>query len=328
MKVYRNYKPDKENCGLIEHSMLQTVATLGTFDGVHIGHRQILEKVIVEAKKANVNAIVLTFDQHPISVIKPDVIPKLLTTLDEKLAIFENMGIDIVFVLSFTKEIASMTAGQFIKRYLIDCLGMNTFIIGYDHHIGKDRNASSENILELSKKLNFNVHILQPVKIDGVNVKSSIIRTQLLDGKVDSASVFLGENYSLSGNIVRGRGIGKKIGFPTANLIPENAEKIIPSNGVYAGWAEIEDVQPERFDKLDAAIMIGSCPTLVEHSMLYPNEESIEIHIPDYKADLYKKIIRVGFNKKLRNIKKFASKNELIEQIKIDVDNLKHLVPK
>ena len=321
MKVYKNFKPDKEYCGLIKHPMLQTVATLGTFDGVHIGHRQILKKVIAEAKKANVNAVVLTFSQHPISVIKPDVIPRLLTTLNEKLAIFENMGIDIVFVLNFTKEIANMTARQFIKHFLIDCLGMNTFIIGYDHNIGKDRNASTENILELSKKLNFNVDILQPVKIDGVNVKSSIIRNQLLEGEVDSASVFLVEYFSLSGKIVRGRGIGKKIGFPTANLIPENTEKIIPANGVYAGWAEIEDEQPERFDKLDAAIMIGPCPTFDL------KEELIEVHIPDYKADLYNKVIRVGFIGKLRNIEKFASKNELIEQIRIDIDNIKNLTP-
>lgn len=308
MKIYKDFKPTHKNCGF------KTVATLGTFDGVHIGHRHILNQVITKAKQVGIKAVIITFDRHPGSIIKPDYSPKLLTTLDEKLAIFEKIGIDITFVLTFTKHIADMTADQFIKEYLIDCLGMNYFIVGYDHSLGKDRATSSEKLKEHALKLNFNLEIIQPIQREKMIVNSSTIRNHVLEGRVDLASVLLGEDYSFLGQVVEGRGIGKEIGFPTANIVLKNTGKIIPANGVYAGWIEIE--HKKRY----AVITIGPKPTFDL------KEELIEIHIPDYEADLYKKILRVGFVRKLRNIEKFESKQALILQIKDDIDNSKHLI--
>ena len=308
MKIYKDFKPTPKNCGF------ETVATLGTFDGVHIGHRHILNRVVTRAKKTGVKAVVLTFDCHPVSIIKPGFSPKLLTTLDEKLVIFESTGIDITFVLTFTKHIANMTADQFIKEYLIDCLGMNYFVVGYDHSLGKDRAASSDKLQEYSQKLNFNLEIVQPIKREGIIVNSSTIRNHVMQGRIDLASVLLGEDYSFLGQVVEGRGIGKEIGFPTANIVPINSGKIIPANGVYAGWIEIEH------EKRYAVINIGPKPTFDV------KEELIEIHIPDYEINLYNKILRIGFVRKLRNIEKFESKQALIQQIKNDIDNSKHFI--
>ncbi len=308
MKIYKDFKPTPQNCGY------KTIATLGTFDGVHIGHQLVLKQVLKKAEQTGLKAVVLTFDRHPASVIKPDFSPKLLTTLDEKLLIFEKIGINVTFVLTFTKHIADMSAEQFIKEYLIDCLGMNYFIIGYDHGLGKGRSASSEKLKEHAQKLNFNLEIIKPIKRERMIVNSSTIRNYLLEGRVDLASLLLAENYSILGQVVKGRGIGKEIGFPTANIILINPEKIVPANGVYAGWIEIEN------EKRYAVITIGPKPTF------NIKEEFIEIHIPDYKADLYKKILRIGFKRKLRNIEKFESKQALIQQIKDDIDNSKHLI--
>ncbi len=308
MKIFKEFVPSPENCGL------KTVATLGTFDGVHIGHRKILEFVVSKAKQTGQEAVVLTFDKHPVSVIRPDVTPRLLTTLEEKLEIFEKSGIDSTYILAFTKKIAETTAEQFIDKYLIGCLGMEYFVAGYDHGFGKDRNTAKEKLPEYARKFDFKLEILQPVTIERVIAKSSIIRDYVLKGKVESASLFLGKNYSFEGNIVEGRGIGKKIGFPTANMLQENEEKIIPASGVYSGWIKFEN------EKKDALIIIGPSPTFDLE------EELIEIHIPDFTGNLYGKSVRIGFVERLRDIKKFESLEKLIQQINNDIEKLKYFV--
>ena len=302
MKIYKDFKPTPGLCGFT------TVATLGTFDGVHIGHRKILEQVKARAEQTELHAVVLTFEHHPISVLKPDFSPKLLSTLDEKLIIFEKIGIDKVFILTFTKNIADMTAEQFITEYLKDCLGMSYFIVGYDHSLGKGGTASSKILQEYAQKFNFHLEIVRPITKDGMIVKSSTIRNHVLNGRVDLASVLLGEQYSFLGQVVEGRGCGEKIGFPTANIIPKDAGKIIPASGVYGGWIEIEK------EKKDAVITIGPRPTFDL------KEEIIEIHIPDFEGVLYGKILRVGFVRKLRNVEKFESQLALIKQIKNDIE--------
>ncbi|MFC1650291.1 bifunctional riboflavin kinase/FAD synthetase [Candidatus Latescibacterota bacterium] len=303
MEIYKDFKPGAANCGF------KTVATLGAFDGVHLGHREIVDKVIKRSVKLGLQSAVLTFERHPVSVIKPEYSPKLLSTQDEKIERLKNIGIDSVFVLKFSKSIAGMTAEQFITEYLINCIGMKTFIIGYDHKLGKDGVASSEKLQEYADKHNFNLEIVKPIKKEGMIVKSSVIRKHISDGEVDIASILLGEDYSLAGNVVKGHGIGEKIGFPTANINPLNEEKIIPAAGVYGGWVEIEK------EKRDVVISLGPKPTFNF------SDETIEIHIPDFDANLYGKTLRVGFVRKLRNIKKFDSQEELKRQIENDIDN-------
>ncbi|MFC1538841.1 bifunctional riboflavin kinase/FAD synthetase [Candidatus Latescibacterota bacterium] len=303
MEIYKDFKPGVANCGF------KTVATLGAFDGVHLGHRKIIDKVIECSKKLKLQSAVLTFESHPVSVIKPENTPKLLSTQEEKLEKLKNIGIDSVFVLKFTKSIADMTAEKFITEYLINCLGMKMFIIGYDHKLGKDGVASSEILMEYAQKHNFDLEIVQPIEKEGRIVKSSVIRTYISDGRVDLASQLLGEHYSFSGKVVAGLGIGEKIGFPTANIIPLNKEKIIPGPGVYGGWIEIDNVNK------NALISLGPKPTFDIY------EKTIEIHIPDYYGDLYGKTVKVGFVRKLRNIEKFESPEELKQQINIDLEN-------
>ena len=305
MKIHKKFTTYSSYCGL------KSTLTLGTFDGVHIGHRHILKQVILRAHQSGEKAVVLTFDRHPGTVLNQKYSPKLLTTLDEKLAIFDEIGIDITFVITFTKSISEMTAEQFIKEYLIDCLGMSHFIVGFDHGFGKGRNGSSENLKSLAQKYNFILEIQKPIIINGMIVKSTTVRELIIKGKFELASQLLGAEYSLRGCVIPGHGVGKKIGVPTANITVKDSEIIIPSSGVYAGWLESDG------QKRDAILCIGSRPTFGGE------EETIEAHIPEFEGDLYGKGVRVGFVKRLRDIVKFKSSQELVQQIKKDIEVLK-----
>ncbi|MFA6470954.1 MAG: bifunctional riboflavin kinase/FAD synthetase [Candidatus Latescibacterota bacterium] len=302
MNIYRNFTPSQPFCGI------QSAVTLGTFDGAHIGHMQILNRVVEHARKNGEQAVVVTFDTHPISVLNPEVSPGMITTLDEKIELFSKAGIDSTFILTFTKQIASMSAELFIKEYFIDCLGMTCFIVGYDHGFGKDRKASTKELREYAHRLNFCLEIVKPVMRGGTVVKSSIIRSQILEGKVGTAAKLLGRDYSFKGKVIHDRGIGKNIGIPTANLLKEDPEKILPLSGVYAGWVEFEG------KKLHAVISIGPRPTFNS------SEEAIEVHIPGYNGDLYGQYLNVGFSDRLREIRKFDSGESLVEQIKKDIE--------
>jgi len=305
MKVYNIIEPSHISDGL------KTTLTVGTFDGIHIGHQIILKKVAVNAKKTGEQSAVLTFDCHPAEILKPGSAPKLLTTLNEKLSLIDNSGIDITFVVSFTREMSEMSAEQFTKKYLIDCLGMSHFILGYDHHFGKERNGTSDILMGLSKKYSFSFETQKPVTYNGMIVKSSTIRAHLLEGNVNAASVLLGKDYSFRGYVIAGYGRGMKIGVPTANISFTDPEKIIPLSGVYAGWIEFNG------HKREAVLSLGSRPTF------NINDETIEAHILEFNGDLYKKEVRVGFTRRLRNIEKFKSEEALIRQIKKDIEVIK-----
>lgn len=307
MKVYKNISPSDSYCEL------KTTVTLGTFDGVHIGHRHILKKVISNAEQSGEQSAVVTFDRHPNSVLKPESSPKLLTTPDEKIALFENLGIDIVLVITFTKQISEMSAEQFIKKYLIDSLGMNHFIAGYDHGFGKNRRGSSDTLEELAQKYNFTLEIQKPLSYNGIIINSSTIRTNLIKGKIDAASELLGTDYSFRGDVITGHGTGRKIGVPTANIAIKDPEKIIPLSGVYVGWLKFEG------EKKEAVISLGSRPTFDRE------EDTIEVHVPRFTGDLYGKEVNVGFSRRLRNIVKFDSEQELIRQIKKDIEMMNQI---
>ncbi|MFC1529012.1 bifunctional riboflavin kinase/FAD synthetase [Candidatus Latescibacterota bacterium] len=305
MKVYRDFAPT-EQCNDIN-----TTITLGTFDGVHIGHQFILDKVISNTKKSKELSAVVTFDRHPASVLKSGSSPKLLTTLDEKLTLFESIGIDLVYILSFTKQFSEISPEHFVKNYLVDCMGMSHFVVGYDHSFGKKRSGSINTFEKLAKKYNFTLEIQKPVACNGITVKSSTIRTKLLDGNVDVASVLLGKDYSFRGSVVKGHGIGKKIGVPTANIAVLDHEKIIPSYGVFAGWLKFENQHKE------VVLSIGTSPTFSK------TDETIEAHILDFEGDLYGMEVRIGFIRKLRNIQNFGTEQALVNQIKKDIEEVK-----
>ncbi|MBN1292617.1 MAG: bifunctional riboflavin kinase/FAD synthetase [Candidatus Latescibacteria bacterium] len=305
MKLVKDFPRSVENWDF------NTTITVGTFDGVHIGHKQILQKVAEYASNNNEKSLVVTFDRHPISVLKPEVSPKLITTLDEKCSLFEELGIDITCVLSFNKQISELTSRHFIEKFLINSLKMRTLVAGYDHGFGKKNEDITISLQELAEALHFTLKVFEPVKHNGLIVKSSEIRLQISEGNMEIASEMLGVDYSISGKVIKGNNLGEKIGIPTANLEPESTEKIIPPRGVYAGWVELEGKRKQ------SVISIGSRPTFnIEY-------EAIEAHILDFTGNLYGKKIRIGFIKRLRDIFKFESQNELVNQINIDIKKAK-----
>ena len=308
MKVCTGITPSGFCCGV------KTTATLGTFDGIHRGHRCILEKVVENARNNGEQSAVVTFDRHPASVLFPERVPGILTTADEKLSLFDEIGIDYVFVITFSPEVADMRPETFIAEYLVGCLGMSHFIVGYDHGFGKNRQGSAKILETLSGVYGFTVEIQDPVSLDGIVVNSSTIRRLILKGHVDKAGAMLARDYALEGTVVTGHGLGKKIGIPTTNVLPTHPEKILPMNGVYTGWIATEE------SKREAVISIG--PRLTFDG----TEVSIEAHIPDYSGDLYGETIRIGFSRRLRNIVKFDSAESLVEQIKKDIDAMNQLI--
>lgn len=304
MKIYRDVSPSSEYCGI------KTAITLGTYDGVHIGHQRIIDKVIRKARNAGITSAVVTFDRHPMSLLNPAESPKLLTTLDEKLALLEKTGVDVTFVLSFTREISEITAESFIEQYLINCLGMKYFVVGYDHGFGKNRLSSSSRLREYSGQAGFELEILEPVTIDDTSIKSSVIRDMIAAGDVARANRYLGRQYCVTGTVRHGKGIGSKMGFPTANVYPDDPEKLIPREGVYTGGVLLDGVWH------DAATCVCSRTTASE------TETIIESFLPGYTGDLYGRTVEVSFERKLRDVVQFDSTDELARQIRRDIEQL------
>jgi riboflavin kinase/FMN adenylyltransferase len=292
----------------------KTAVTLGTFDGIHIGHIEILKELMRRADKSGEIATVVTFDRHPNAVLRPDQRTGLITSLDEKVDIFENIGLGMLCVISFTKYISEMRAEEFISKYLLNCLKMNYLIVGYDHGFGKQRSGSLELLENYAGRNNFTLQIQKPVIANGMIVKSSVIREYLSQGDIESVSIFLGRDYNLRGKVVKGRGVGNKIGIPTANIDITDREKIIPKNGVYAGWAEVKG------KKIDAVVSIGPTPTFSRE------EEILEVHLFDWDGDIYGEMVNIGFVRRIRDIIKFASGKELSGAIQNDIELSKQFI--
>jgi len=304
MKICRNQAPSATCCGI------RTSATLGTFDGVHIGHREILGKVVSHAREAGLQSAAITFDRHPLTVLDPDRTPRMITTLDEKLDLLERVGLDIVYVITFTDEISRLSPADFIGTYLIECLGMRHFVVGYDHGFGRNREGSSDMIAGLADEYGFTVSVVQPVICEGDTVNSSIIRERIDQGRMDKVALLLGRDFSFSGSVVGGYGLGRKLGVPTANIRLGDPQKIMPKQGVYTGWIEHGGVRRE------AVMSIGSRPTFGRI------DEAVEVHIPDFDGDLYGERVTIGVTGRIRDIVRFDSKDELVKQIKKDIDYL------
>ncbi len=304
MRIIRDFVPSPENCGSA------SVVTLGTFDGVHEGHRRILDRVVRKAEEHGVQSVVVTFDRHPAEVVGRDSAPRMLTTLEEKLELFSESGVSTAAVLRFTEQVAAMSAEAFIREYLLGCLGMRFFVVGYDHGFGKNRDLSSMELPEYAREHGFELEVVPPVMVEGMTVKSSTIRIMLEKGDVRGAALLLGREYSLGGVVAHGKGNGRKIGIPTANLAGVYPGKIIPSPGVYAGWAEFDHT------RRPGVISVGPRPTF------QISEEAIEIHIPGFNGDLYDRPIRIGFAERLRDIRPFDSREALVKQIQLDIEAL------
>ncbi|MBN2040713.1 MAG: bifunctional riboflavin kinase/FAD synthetase [Spirochaetes bacterium] len=283
------------------------VVTIGTFDGVHAGHREIFAALLKIAGEKSGDAVVLTFESHPRKIINPATPPRILTTKQEKIRAIKECGIDNIIVLNFTREIADMNPVDFLDEIIIKKIGLQHLVIGYDHAFGKDRKGDYAFLSEIAERQHFGVTRVDPLDYHSTPVSSTWIRTEIEDGNIAFANSLLGRKYSLFGKVVKGNQIGSKIGFPTANIVPEDPDKIIPKDGVYA-----VSVVLQGGIKKGGMINIGTNPTFSN------TERSIEVNIFDFNEDIYDKTLEVDFYDRIRDEVKFESPEALVEQLKND----------
>jgi riboflavin kinase/FMN adenylyltransferase len=305
MKIIRNID-------YITQEYRDSNVTIGNFDGIHLGHQEILKKTVKESKEANRKSIVITFDPHPKKVIHPERRPFfLLNTLEEKLNLIESFDIDIVILISFTTAFSKTTAEEFVRNILWDKLHLNKLFIGYDYAFGKNKVGNASFLRTFGEKLGFQVEEIGAVMIDDTIVSSTNARLSILKGDVRGTSRMLARPYNMSGNVVKGFRRGTEIGFPTANI---ESEKVIPAEGVYAIIAEVEG------NRYQGVINIGYNPT-------FGNEElSMEVHLLDFQGDIYEKTIDIQFIDRLRDETKFDSPDKLVVQIKKDIASAKKIL--
>jgi riboflavin kinase/FMN adenylyltransferase len=284
----------------------QSVICVGTFDGLHQGHKVVIDKTIAQAKKLNAKSLVFTFWPHPHEVIFPEKQVYYLNTFQEKIDLFSELGIDYLVLYPFNKEFANKTSKEFIKDFLVDKLKMKFFVIGYDHQFGKEREGKYEKMITCAKEHGFGIERVEQQAISEEFVSSTKIRKLIKGGEIELANSLLGYTYFTSGTVVKGKQIGAKIGFPTANLIIA-PNKIIPQKGVYSVKVSV--------DKQNYIGManIGFKPTINEDKEL-----SLEVNLFNFEGNLYNKDIRISFYKKIRDEKKFGNLNELKSRLELD----------
>ena len=292
-----------------------SVVTIGTFDGVHIGHQKIIKRIVEIAKKKDLQALVLTFFPHPRMVVQSDSTIKLINTIDEKAKQLESMGVNHLVIKKFTKSFSRLSALEYVRDVLVNKLKVKHIIVGYDHHFGRNRTANIEDLKEYGGFYGFKVTEIMPQEVDDVAVSSTKIRNALFKGDVKTANKFLGYNFSLTGKVEKGRGIGSTIDFPTANIIIEESYKLIPHSGVYLVKAIIKGVN------VFGMMNIGNNPTVSDDI-----KTNIEVHFFDFSNDIYGEVIKVELLDYLRNEIKFPSVLALKEQLKKDEINAKHLI--
>lgn len=286
-----------------------SVVTIGTFDGVHIGHRKILERLIQDAKKGGLQSTLLTFFPHPRMVLQKDSGIKLLNTISEKSEILAAMGLDCLVIHPFTPEFSRLTATEYVRNILVDTLKAKKVIIGYDHRFGRNRTADISDLKHFGSLYDFEVEEIPVQEIEEVSVSSTKIREALATGDLESANAYLGYNYMLQGTVKRGKGLGRTIGFPTANLHPDADYKLIPASGVYLVGTSVDGISGYGM------MNIGVNPT-VDGSQLH-----IEIHIFDMNRDLYGSTLRVQLLERIRNEQKFESLEALKSQLQQDLSD-------
>ena len=302
MEVHRGYK---------NLSFSNPVITMGVFDGVHLGHRMLLGRVVAEAEKSGSDSVAVTFDPHPRIVLTGDPSRlRFLTDIDERIYLLRETGIGHLVIITFTEELSRMTASEFINEILYHHLGVSHLITGFDHHFGRRHEGDSNTILECAARLNFRVTREEALIKEGKVVSSSYIRELLGEGDVRKASALLGYDYFLRGKVVSGKRIGTKIGFPTANIAPLFIYKVIPRIGVYAVEAEVEG----ETEKYIAMLNIGVRPTIADND----GQRTIEAHIIDFGSDLYGRNVTVRFRHRLRDEMKFESVDALAAQMEKD----------
>lgn len=282
-----------------------SVATIGFFDGVHRGHRFLINNVVKEAASRGLLSTVVTFDRHPRQVLGSDFQPRLLSTNEEKMLLLSKTGVERCVMLPFSEQMAQMTACDFMKKILRDRLGVQVLIIGYDNRFGHNRSESFDDYVRYGREMGIEVMSAQSFLLHGINVSSSVIRSFLQEGEIEMAENCLGYPYFFTGKVVKGFRVGHELGFPTANIEQDNMLKMIPSPGVYAVKVRIEGTVELKH----AMMNIGTRPTF------NGTQQTLEVHILNFNDDIYGKMISVAFVHKLRNERQFPSKEALSEQL-------------
>jgi len=291
--------------GIEEFNPVQNaVVTSGTFDGVHLGHKVILKKLIQLAKERQGESVVLTFWPHPRFVLYPnDTSLKLLSTFQEKASYLSDLGIDHLIKIEFTKKFSQLSSEQFIHNILIDKIGTKLLVIGYDHRFGKNREGSFQYLASNSDKYGFEIDEIPRQDIENIAISSTKIRNALESGEIKTANEFLGSNYRLTGKVIKGSQIGRDLGFPTANIVVEESYKLIPADGSYAVKIEYQGQWH------NGMLNIGFRPTVNGHT------RTIETHIFDFNQNLYGQVLTIGFVEKIRGEKKFENLEALSKQL-------------
>ena len=285
------------------------VITIGTFDGVHEGHKKIIDALMREARSVQGEAIIVTFHPHPRKVVNPNEHLQLINTLHEKIELLEKSGIDHLVIVPFNQQFASQTANEYIENFLISRFHPHTIIIGYDHHFGKGRQGNFMLLAEKADRYNYRLLEIPKYILQEVAVSSTQIRNALLESDVQTANKLLGYNFFFEGLVIKGDQLGRKLGYPTANLEYTDSDKIHLGHGVYAAYAEVDGITYKGM------LSVGNRPTL-ENS-----NERVEVNIFDFDREIYGETIRVQVKKYLRKQEKYSSLDELKNQLAIDKEN-------
>ncbi len=287
-------------------SSAKTIITIGTFDGVHLGHQQILQKVAAQAKATQLKSVVLTFFPHPRMVLQEKSEIKLLNTITEKQELFEELGIDYLIIHPFDYAFSRLTAEEFVSSILVDAFNIHKIIIGYDHRFGRNRTANIDDLIVFGTQYNFEVEQISAEEINEITISSTKIRTAILEGNITLANQYLGYNYSFSGTVAHGKQLGRTIGFPTANISINEDYKLIPKNGVYVVQSVI------KHQLFFGMMNIGNRPTVDGIT------QTIEVHFLNFEGDLYDQNLKIVLLHYIREEVKFNSLEDLKAQIAKD----------
>ncbi len=291
------------------------IATVGTFDGIHLGHQEIFHRVRVQSEQLHYDAVLITFHPHPRMLVSPDNVPLLLTTIEEKGKFIPDFFDGKVLILDFNEQLMNMPAEQFVKEILVDTVGVKKLIVGYDHTIGKNRSGNITALAEMGNAMGFELEVVEPIMLDDKPISSSRIRRAMQENRYQDALTMLGHDYAIYGIVERGIGLGKKLGYPTAN-VNYNPRKLLPAEGVYACWAEVNS------EVYDGMMFIG-------RNYFNPEKKiSVEANLFDFEQDIYGQEITVYPTRFVRENRKFESTEELIAQLEIDKQVISNIISK
>lgn len=300
-----------ENISVLER---KTIVTVGMFDGVHCGHRLLLERLLTAAAESGLMPVVVTFDRHPKVVLSPDSSVSLLSTYDERMSLLESCGVSNVVIVHFDNQTASLSACHFAEQYLCRKLNMRELVLGYDNQFGCRMNDDFAQLPQLAQRMGFSIRRVEPVEMFGVAVSSTKIRKALAESDIEKANAMLGSSYSASGVVVHGRHVGTSLGFPTANIKLDDSLKLLPAEGVYALRVRIGD------EVFVGMANLGTQPTFDSGRV------ELEVHLIGFEGDLYGRRLTVEFVGKVRDIQTFPSVELLVSQLRRDMDVVKSMV--